>query len=50
MPSFLEKTIDILKDNGFLVLRPERFPPNDESLSLGQIAYGLNIDNKIVYV
>jgi len=40
----LRKTIVILKENEFSVLRPERFSPNDEGISLGQIAYGLSID------
>lgn len=32
-----------LEEIGFSVIRPTRYSPNDESLSLGQIAYGLNV-------
>jgi len=44
---FLNKIIlslceKILKNEGFKVIRPINYSPNDESLSIGQIAYGLN--------
>jgi len=39
----LEKTEHLLKQNAFQVLRPVYYSPGDESLSLGQIAYGLNL-------
>lgn len=38
----LKKTMELLKRNGFKVIRPLNYSPNDESLSLGQIAYALN--------
>jgi hydrogenase maturation protein HypF len=31
----------VLKREGFSVLRPIRYSPNDESISVGQIAYAL---------
>jgi hydrogenase maturation protein HypF len=31
----------LLADKGFSVVRPVRYSPNDESISLGQIAFGL---------
>ena len=37
----LERTENLLEANGFHVLRPVRYSPNDESLSLGQIAFAL---------
>jgi len=37
----LEKAESQLKKNGFNVLRPLIYSPNDESISIGQIAYGL---------
>ena len=37
----LEKSESLLKKNGFRVLRPLIYSPNDESISVGQIAYGL---------
>lgn len=37
----LSKTQTRLKEAGFHVVRPENYSPNDESLSLGQIAYAL---------
>jgi hydrogenase maturation protein HypF len=37
----LTKTQTRLKEAGFHVFRPELYSPNDESLSLGQIAYAL---------
>lgn len=37
----LSSTSAILKRKGFEVLRPVRYSPNDESISLGQIAYAL---------
>ncbi|MEW6456926.1 MAG: carbamoyltransferase HypF [Acidobacteriota bacterium] len=47
----LERTIKLLSDNGIKVIRPEKFSPNDESISLGQIAYGLGffINNKSIH-
>jgi len=38
----LEATLKHLKRKKFKVLRPEQYSPNDESLSLGQIAFALN--------
>lgn len=38
----LLKTESILKKNGFNSLRPILYSPNDESLSLGQMAFALN--------
>jgi len=41
--SFLLRRVEILlQEKGFQVLRPQLYSPNDESLSLGQIAYALN--------
>jgi hydrogenase maturation protein HypF len=37
-----EKAEKLLQQKGFDVLRPVYYSPNDESLSLGQIAYALN--------
>ena len=37
----LEKSESLLKKNGFRILRPLIYSPNDESISVGQIAYGL---------
>ena len=37
----LKKTEDILLKNNFRVLRPIKFSPNDESVSLGQLAHTL---------
>jgi hydrogenase maturation protein HypF len=37
----LERTTELLARDGFRVLRPVLYSPNDESLSLGQIAWGL---------
>jgi hydrogenase maturation protein HypF len=37
----LARTESLLEKNGFEVLRPIQYSPNDESISLGQIAYGL---------
>jgi hydrogenase maturation protein HypF len=37
----LERTTARLTRGRFRVLRPALYSPNDESLSLGQIAYGL---------
>ncbi|HSA95000.1 MAG TPA: carbamoyltransferase HypF, partial [Acidobacteriota bacterium] len=37
----LERTERLLQTRGFRVLRPLAYSPNDESLSLGQIAWGL---------
>ncbi len=37
----LKKTEDILLKNKFRVLRPIKFSPNDESISLGQLAHTL---------
>jgi hydrogenase maturation protein HypF len=38
----LEASLDLLQKKRFKVLRPEHYSPNDESLSLGQIAFALN--------
>jgi len=38
----METTLGHLKRKGFNVLRPMHYSPNDESLSLGQIAFALN--------
>ena len=38
----LSRATAILKNKGFNVLRPINYSPNDESLSIGQIAYALN--------
>jgi hydrogenase maturation factor HypF (carbamoyltransferase family) len=38
----METTLGHLKKKGFNVLRPMQYSPNDESLSLGQIAFALN--------
>ncbi len=42
----LEQTTRLLEKDGFRVLRPKLYSPSDESLSLGQIAYGLAHLNK----
>jgi len=39
----LEKTEQLLKQKAFQVLRPVYYSPSDESLSLGQIAFGLSL-------
>jgi hydrogenase maturation protein HypF len=41
--TLLEKTLDLLEAKKFRVLRPEIYSPNDESISVGQIAYALNL-------
>jgi hydrogenase maturation protein HypF len=43
---FLNKTLlmlasQMLQEKGFEVLRPRQYSPNDESISLGQVAYAL---------
>ncbi|MFQ6109281.1 MAG: carbamoyltransferase HypF [Candidatus Aminicenantales bacterium] len=38
----LRKASHLLKESGFEVLRPIEYSPNDESISLGQVAYALN--------
>ena len=38
----LHRASGLLKKRGFHVLRPLNYSPNDESLSIGQIAYALN--------
>jgi hydrogenase maturation protein HypF len=38
----LERVENLLQEKGFQILRPQLYSPNDESLSLGQIAFGLN--------
>jgi hydrogenase maturation protein HypF len=38
----IERTEEILSREGFRVLRPEKYSPNDESISLGQVAYALS--------
>jgi hydrogenase maturation protein HypF len=42
----LETTLRLLGQKGFKVLRPVVYSPNDESISVGQIAYALNILKK----
>ncbi|MGD8539226.1 MAG: carbamoyltransferase HypF [Candidatus Aminicenantes bacterium] len=42
----LETTLGLLDQKGFKVLRPVVYSPNDESISVGQIAYALNILQK----
>ncbi|MFC2157960.1 carbamoyltransferase HypF [Acidobacteriota bacterium] len=37
----LEKTQTLLQKDGFRVLRPTQYSPNDESISVGQIAHAL---------
>jgi hydrogenase maturation protein HypF len=37
----LERTTALLRQLGFTVLRPQHYSPNDESISLGQIAFAL---------
>ena len=37
----VQETTKILEKNGYTVLRPIQYSPNDESISVGQIAYGL---------
>lgn len=37
----LSLTSSLLAKQGFTVLRPERYSPNDESISLGQVAFAL---------
>jgi len=39
--TLLQKTQHLLETKGFNVLRPMNYSPNDESISLGQIAYAL---------
>lgn len=38
----LERAIFLLEKNGFNVLRSLNYSPNDESISIGQVAYALN--------
>jgi len=38
----METTLGHLQHKGFKVIRPREYSPNDESLSLGQIAFALN--------
>jgi len=40
--TLLEKAEVRLQGLGFRVLRPVLYPPNDESISVGQIAFALN--------
>jgi hydrogenase maturation protein HypF len=42
----IERTEEILNREGFRVLRPEKYSPNDESISVGQVAYALNMLRK----
>jgi hydrogenase maturation protein HypF len=42
----LERTSALLDDKGYFVIRPTNYSPNDESISVGQIAYGLRLRNK----
>ena len=44
--SLLETTLRLLDQKGFKTLRPIVYSPNDESISVGQIAYALNILQK----
>jgi len=37
----LDEAVRLLTEGGFRVLRPRKYSPCDESISLGQIAYGL---------
>lgn len=37
----LSRTCSLLEKSGFRVLRPVKYSPNDESLSIGQVAYAL---------
>jgi hydrogenase maturation protein HypF len=39
--TLLSLTMRILEKQGFQVLRPRQYSPNDESISVGQIAYAL---------
>jgi len=39
-------TLEILEQKGFKTLRPIVYSPNDESISVGQIAYALNLLQK----
>jgi len=39
----LQSSKSLLEENGFEVLQPVKYSSNDESISLGQIAYALNI-------
>ena len=38
----LQRATSLLEQRGFNVLRPMNYSPNDESISIGQIAYALN--------
>jgi len=38
----LQRATDLLEQKKFKVLRPMNYSPNDESISIGQIAYALN--------
>jgi len=38
----LHRATALLRKKGFAILRPMNYSPNDESLSIGQIAYALN--------
>jgi hydrogenase maturation protein HypF len=42
----LTTTVRILEHKGFKTLRPVVYSPNDESISVGQIAYALNVLQK----
>ena len=41
LPSITSETVRLLEGEEFRVLRPRQFSPCDESISVGQIAYGL---------
>ena len=43
--ALLSCTEDLLAEEGFRVLRPTQYSPNDESISVGQIAYALAIQD-----
>jgi hydrogenase maturation protein HypF len=42
----LEDTLEVLEKSGLSVLRPIKYSPNDESISLGQIAYALRLGER----
>lgn len=42
----LQRAAGLLEEKGFTVIRPVNYSPNDESISLGQIAYALNMLKK----
>lgn len=42
----VQETTEVLEKKGFTVLRPIQYSPNDESISVGQIAYALRFLQK----